>query len=252
MSTSRFHRIPIRAPVTLVVFAIIALAGSSLFIVRSNIGSTTTTGASPQVKKKKIQPDLPGTIDGASDPWSIPDVVAYELFMRSIADYPSVAVLKDSGLNEDQITNVLHYAESFEATISTMDRAARELKASGSANAQLAKLQKEKEQFLARGLNSVLPKTLGAGGGVKFRSHLNTRVKPHAKKLPGQVARNDADRRLPATLGPHLRPDIMRRRSTAAESMCFATPGKTARTSMAQGRSPQNTATTTSIWLQPQ
>ncbi len=97
MSTPRFHRIPISGPVALIIFAIIAVVASSLFIARSTKSSTAPNTPGPQNKRKRIQPDLPGTINGADDPASIPDAVAYELFMRSISDYPSAAAFKDSG-----------------------------------------------------------------------------------------------------------------------------------------------------------
>lgn len=74
---------------------------------RTAKATAAASQTSPQVKRKPIQPDLPGTVSGATNPEAIPDTVAYELFMRSVADYPSENVLKDVGLHGDQIKNAL-------------------------------------------------------------------------------------------------------------------------------------------------
>ncbi|HEX3146302.1 MAG TPA: hypothetical protein VHQ64_20170, partial [Pyrinomonadaceae bacterium] len=69
------------------------IAAPFLNNVQSSIDPLPAVGQKPQppAKRKPLQPDLPGTIDGAADPASIPDLIAFELFMRSIADYPSAA-----------------------------------------------------------------------------------------------------------------------------------------------------------------
>jgi hypothetical protein len=100
-------------------------------ILQNKTTATATASASqntPQVKRKPIQPDLPGTVSGATNPEAIPDTVAYELFMRSVADYPSEYVFKDSGFSGDQITNLLSFVRSFEIVIGALDHAARHIK----------------------------------------------------------------------------------------------------------------------------
>ena len=84
----------------------------------------------PQVKRKLILPDLPGTVNGTSNPEAIPDTVAYELFMRSIADYPSENLFIEMGLHGNQITNALNYVQSFELAVSLLDQGARTIKGS--------------------------------------------------------------------------------------------------------------------------
>lgn len=140
--------------------------------------------STPKVKRKTIQPDLPGTISGASNPEAIPDTIAYELFLRSIADYRPEAALKDTGLNDDQIVTLLSYIHSFEAVIGTLDYGARHAKTSGRGVDRLGQLQKQREQYLDRELGQHLPRTLGVEAGNKIRSYLNRRVTPKTKKLP--------------------------------------------------------------------
>jgi len=147
------------------------------------------TKSNPQIKRKPIQPDLPGTVSGASNPEAIPDTIAYELFMRSIADYPSEFVFKDSGFSGDQIANLLSYVRSFELVIATLDQAARHIKGARRGTDKLAQLQKQKEQFLERELNHYLPLNLGAEGANRIRSFINGRVKQKTKKLPAEIAK---------------------------------------------------------------
>src|SRR4051812_32217452 len=94
---------------------------STVFQNRTTAKATCSTNRKAiQVNRKPIQPDLPGTVSGATNPEAIPDTAAYELFMRSIADYPSEYVFKDSGLSEDQIANLLSYVRTFETVIGSL------------------------------------------------------------------------------------------------------------------------------------
>lgn len=136
-----------------------------------------------QVKRKPIQPDLPGTVSGASNPQAIPDTIAYELFMRSIADYPPETIFKDAGLTGDQIANAMSYLSSFQNAMSLFDQEARMIKKSGRGGDKLNQLQSKKEEFVERGLNHFLPKVLGSEGGNKIRAYINARVKPKTKRV---------------------------------------------------------------------
>ena len=136
--------------------------------------TVSTSPKTPQVKRKTIQPDLPGTVSGASDPEAIPESIAYELFMRSIADYPSESIFKDAGLTGDQITNAMAYLISFQNAMSLFDQEARKIKLSGRGGDKLSQLQKKKEEYLDRGMNHHLPMVLGADGGNKIRSYVNS------------------------------------------------------------------------------
>jgi hypothetical protein len=144
-----------------------------------------------QVKRKPLQPDLPGTVSGATNPELIPDTVAYELLMRSIADYPSENVFRDAGLQGDQITNALYNVQSFESAMSLFDQEARRIKSSRKGTEKLTPLQKKKEEYLERGMNHFLPMILGADGGSKIRSYIRERVKPKTKRVPGVNARKN-------------------------------------------------------------
>lgn len=164
---------------------ITVLVATSMFLHGGTTAKTnaSTTQSKPQPKRKQILPDLPGTVSGAANPEAIPDIVAFELFMRSIADYPSENVFKDVGLRGDQVRNALNYVQSFELAMSLFDRDARKIKRSRSGTDRLAQLQQKKEEYLERGLKHYLPMILGAEAGNKIRSYINARVKPKTKNL---------------------------------------------------------------------
>jgi hypothetical protein len=180
-----------RLRIIVVLTLIAALAPfSTVFQSRTTAKATCSANQKPiQVKRKAIQPDLPGTVSGATNPEAIPDTVAYELFMRSIADYPSEYVFKDSGLSEDQIANLLSYVRAFETVVGSLDHGARQVKRTRRGTEKLAQFQKQKEEFLDRELNHYLPRILGAEMGKKLRSFINGRVKPKTKKVSLGIAR---------------------------------------------------------------
>jgi hypothetical protein len=89
----------VRFTIFLTLTLIVALVSSTVLQNRTNARvETKSNQAKPQAKRKPIQPDLPGTVSGATNPEAIPDTVAFELFMRSIADFPSENVFKDADL----------------------------------------------------------------------------------------------------------------------------------------------------------
>ena len=145
--------------------------------------STLSSQSKTRVNRKTIQPDLPGTISGASNLDSIPDLVAYELFMRSISGYPSESVFKKAGLTDDQIVTAMNSVQSFESVMSLFDRGARDIKSSRSGTDKLAQLQQKKDEYIEREFNHYLPKVLGADGGSKLRLYINAQVKPKTKKV---------------------------------------------------------------------
>ena len=74
----------------LLILTLITTLSSLPIVLQSRTSATVIAFANqntPQVKRKPIQPDLPGTVSGATNPEAIPDTNAYELFMRSVADY---------------------------------------------------------------------------------------------------------------------------------------------------------------------
>lgn len=153
--------------------------------------TASVTQNKPKVQRKQIQPDLPGTVSGTSNPEAIPDTIAYELFMRSVSDYPSDYVFKGSGLTDAQTETLLNYVRSFETVIGTLDQAARDIRREQRGADKLAQLQKQKEQYLERELKHSLRSNFGAEGASRIRSFINGRVKPKTKRVQADIARKE-------------------------------------------------------------
>ncbi len=197
------RRLTMRLRLIVALTLIAALVFLSTFFQNRTTAKTTcsTNQKASQAKRKPIQPDLPGTISGASNPEAIPDTVAYELFMRSIADYPSASVFKDSGLTEDQIANLLSYVSTFETVIGSLDHGVRQVKRTRRGTEKLAQFQKQREEFLDRELNHYLPRNLGAETAKKLRLFINGRVKPKTKKVSSVIARQSSTEANPRISG---------------------------------------------------
>lgn len=206
ISLQSSRRLTMRLRLTLILTLITVLVSISAILQSRTTAKATAsetckaTQNTPQVKRKPLQPDLPGTVSGASNPEAIPDTIAYELFMRSIADYPSERAFNDAGLTGDQIANAMAYLSSFQNAMSLFDQNARMIKRSGRGGDKLSQLQKKKEEYLERGLNHYLPMILGADGGNKIRAYVNARVKPKTKRVPVSNAQN-------TTPAPDQKPD---------------------------------------------
>src|SRR5215203_2743896 len=206
----------VRFTVILTLTLILALVSSTALHSRTNARvEAISKPVKPQVKRKPIQPDLPGTVSGATNPEAIPDTVAYELFMRSIADYPYENVFSDAGLHGDQIRNAVNYVQSFELAMSLFDKEARRIKGSRSGTEKLSQLQKKKEEYLERGMNHYLPMILGEDGGSKIRSYVNERVKPKTKKVPAINARENKPEINPKEAARYQSADVLAARHHA-------------------------------------
>ena len=89
----------VRFTVVLTLTLILALV--SLTVLRNQTNArveSKSNQAKPQVQRKPIQPDLPGTVSGATDPAAIPDTVAYEFNPIALAN--SVIMFQSPDLNQ--------------------------------------------------------------------------------------------------------------------------------------------------------
>jgi hypothetical protein len=69
-----------------VIASLMSLA--TVFPSRTTVKATTASARQKTsgVQRKPIQPDLPGTVSGATNPEAIPDTVAFVFLMGSIVD----------------------------------------------------------------------------------------------------------------------------------------------------------------------
>ena len=156
--------------------------------------------AQPQ-PQKPARPDAPGTVSGASDPAAIPDHIAYELFMRTLAEQPARAhsLAERAGLRGEQVERLLRAAEDFASTMSYTDgraRDARRLAARGSgpeAGAELARLSEAKRGNVARHREHSRH-SLGAEGASKLLAYVGGEVKRKVKRVAVPAGAGDVGR----------------------------------------------------------
>ncbi len=153
-----------------------------------------TTGNESQTSK-----DPPGTIDGSSTPQLISDVVAYELFFDFFSNrapnergklqaYCNQTAL--AGVDLDSIFAVVNYYQQQVAPINAKAQAIREsnrgltMQDAMLVNEQLAPIAAQKaavvQEVIAKISNFV-----GAAGALAIRQHIDGRMKPHTKIVPG-------------------------------------------------------------------
>lgn len=119
-----------------------------------------------------------------SQKWNnIPDNVAYELFLRTIADGNARGLVKRAGLSDDEVEKVMREAYSLSSILESADAMAREIKENQSKQSQsqltveLSKLQVKKDEIIMRIVNRSLAGNLQDREMNKLREFINSDVK---------------------------------------------------------------------------
>ncbi len=143
--------------------------------------------------------DPPGTIDGSVTPQLIPDEVAYELFFEffskrsadergKLQAYCNQSAL--AGVDLDSIFATAAYYQQRVAAINAKAQAIRDsnqsltMENAMQVNAQLAPFVVEKETVVQEVIAKI-PDFVGAAGALAIRQHIDGRIKPHTKIVPG-------------------------------------------------------------------
>jgi hypothetical protein len=102
--------------VTLLVITI-PLAGTS-----ARVASGDKVLGVDKDQRKTLQPDLPGTIDGSTNPAAIPEHIAYELFFRSLGKSSSLTLANKVQLNDVETDGLLREARLVEESITKIEQ----------------------------------------------------------------------------------------------------------------------------------
>ena len=140
--------------------------------------------------RKYVQPDLPGTISGSQASSSIPDDVAFDMFLSALSGEESKSrwFLRKLELDESDIDSFVNYARSYKETISVLDGAASTIRHSSGYSeeqrlTQLQSQQKRRDEFVKLQVSG-LPSTVSGDGSLKLTNYINTKVKAKIKKVP--------------------------------------------------------------------
>jgi hypothetical protein len=176
----------------------------SLMITAGMLGrnkSDAHNDPSPQhaaMPMKDSSQDPPGTIDGAVTPQLIPDTTAYTLFFNFFADRKEAergklrSYCKHSALADVNLDGLLTAARFYKQQVADVDaqaEAVRNGEPPASAVAKLENLRKMREAIVAR-VMSKLPQFVGVSGAAAVRRHIEERIKPHTKIIPGPMMPN--------------------------------------------------------------
>jgi hypothetical protein len=150
-------------------------------------------------QKKDVQPDPPGTIDGALNPQAIPDHVAYGAMLRmlmprqnsDIERRRALAWAKVAGLDVVAANELYAMATEFGKRIGPVDRQITEVKNRSTwpdpdeqTKLQLNELNRQKEQIVIELMASLSAK-MGASRADILHRHINEKVKRKMKIVPG-------------------------------------------------------------------
>lgn len=142
--------------------------------------------------------DPPGTIDGALTPHLIPDITAYTLFFNFFADRQEAergklrSYCKHSALADVSLDGLLTAAKFYKRQVADVDaqaEAIRDREPHSVAAVKLENLRKTREAIVV-GVISKLPQFVGENGAAAVRRHIEERIKPRTKIIPGPTMPN--------------------------------------------------------------
>lgn len=177
--------------ISLVIFTLLALLPGAIFFLTQPTAAQTDKSSNVKIKNKTLpkSPRIKKIISGAKEPKQIPDNVAYELFLRTVAEGNARALVKRTGLTDEQVEKVMVAAYSVNHYIESLDRMAKELKLKQTAatkqqtKIKLLDLQKKKEQIIAERVEIHLKKALSNEAEDKLEDFVETEVKGNLKKI---------------------------------------------------------------------
>lgn len=165
------------------IFAI--LPGMILFNESASAQTDNPQGKNAIFKDKSIRrsPRIKRTISGADKPEQIPDNVAYELFLRTAAEGNARALVKRTGLTDEQVEKVLETAYSLDTYLDSLEKKAKQLKEKQTdatkhpIEKELLLLQRQKEDRIALQVKKHLFNTLKSEAADKLQNFIETKVK---------------------------------------------------------------------------
>lgn len=150
---------------------------------------TNQSQTSTDQKSVRLSPRIKAIIKGSEKPNEIPDRVAYELFLRTVAENNARDLVKRAGFKDEDVERILHDAERLNDQLANLDSEARSVKekitdsSDLQTNSHLMILQAKKDEYVAETINHFLPRTLGNAGISKLQDFIKTNVKGNTQKV---------------------------------------------------------------------
>ena len=150
---------------------------------------TNETQISTNQKQSRISPRIKAIIKGAENPNQIPDSIAYELFLRTVAENNARYLVKRAGFGDEDVERIAHDANFLNDRLQILDGEVRSVKEKITdssdlrTNSHLIKLQAIKDEYVAETINHFLPRTLNSAGLNKLRDFIKKDVKGNTQKV---------------------------------------------------------------------
>lgn len=177
----------------IIVLAILMLLTAASAFLQADYGRAS---AQQTIKKNRIQQKPPQRssrikqiFKGSERPDQIPDMVAYELFLRTVAEGNARSLVASAGLNAEQVEMVLAQANSLNLALERSDMRSKELKTSRTpidspqTRTELLRLQENKEGLVVDTVTRILPSGLTSEPMSKLERFVRTKVKENIQKL---------------------------------------------------------------------
>lgn len=203
----RFHNLLPILCVMLSLGSLLFFQSSDAQTKKANTAATACRQPNKQLPPatKKAQKDLRGTINGARNPAAIPETVAYEMLLRTLAERPSRGLLEKAGFNFNQTEALLREADQFYNSLAQLDKQARELKAQRRTGpprwetvAELQRLQTRKEENVRqwKTRQETAPDEYHDFG--RLQTLMRQEIVAKAKAIPAATLRAEGQRGAPA------------------------------------------------------
>ncbi len=177
--------------ILLVSFTLLAFLPSLISFVTQSTSAQTNKPQITLVKNKIVPPSsrIKKKISGAVEPNQIPDNVAYELFLRTVAVGNARSLVRSAGFDDEDVERIMSNANILNDRLTILDRQAHETKERASdsynlqMNTELIKLQKQKDGYVAETVNQYLLKRLSDTGIDKLQQFIKKSVKGNIQKI---------------------------------------------------------------------
>jgi hypothetical protein len=122
---------------------------------------------------------------------SIPDLVAYELFFRTVGEGKAANFVERGGFKQDDVERIVQEAVGLHDDLKQADNSAQQIindrnETTVNRNLLLKNIAKQKEVNISRAVNNYLSNNLSTDAQIRFRTFIEKEIKPQIQKVAGE------------------------------------------------------------------
>ncbi len=149
---------------------------------------TNKAQTSTDQKPLRPSPRIKAIINGAEKPNQIPDLIAYELFLRTVAENNARGLVKRAGFDDEDVEKIMIEAYRLNQILEPLDKRAREIKQNKNKSqapqtrTELLSLQTKKDEAITRAVTRFFPQDLSKEEMNKLQNFISKEVKKNVQK----------------------------------------------------------------------